>query len=395
MLTQLNEPKKDEEESGMSKKIVYFVGGLLSPNGMGTILSQKINYLAEHTDYDLYMVLTEKAGVPWYYDIHPCVKWVNFDINFDELDVMPMYKKVWHYIQKQRKFKRMFSDYLMNVRPDITVSICRREINFITDIKDGSKKIAEIHFARPYYRKFEKAYFPKFVNEWISKKWIGSLIVKLKKLDRFVVLTEEDSHNWSELNNMVVIPNFVSYDSSFSSTLTNKRVIAVGRYSWQKGFDLLIKAWKRVNAIHPDWQLDIYGGGDSGMYQKIADDLGLSSVVTCYGAADNIYEKYAESSIFVFSSRYEGFGLVLVEAMGTGLPVVSFACPCGPRDIIHDGEDGILVEAGNIEKLADGICRLIEDETLRKQYGNAARKNATRYLQSTIMDKWIQLFESL
>ena len=137
----------------MNKKIVYFVGGLLSPNGMGTILSQKINYLAEHTDYDLYMVLTEKAGAPWYYDIHPRVKWVNFDINFDELDIMPFHQKLWHYYLKQRKFKRMFNDYLMQVRPDVTVSICRREINFITDIQDGSKKIAEIHFARPFYRK--------------------------------------------------------------------------------------------------------------------------------------------------------------------------------------------------------------------------------------------------
>ena len=143
------------------KKIVYFVGGLLSPNGMGAILSQKINYLAEHTNYDLYMILTEKAGAPWFYDINPKVKWVNFDINFDELDVMPLYKKVLFYWLKQRKFRQMFTDYLMKVRPDITVSICRREINFINNIKDGSKKVAEIHFARPFYRIFES---PSFLN---------------------------------------------------------------------------------------------------------------------------------------------------------------------------------------------------------------------------------------
>ena len=207
------------------KKIVYFVGGLLSPNGMGTILSQKINYLAEHTDYDLYMVLTEKAGTSWYYDIHPRVKWINFDINFDELDVMPIYKKVWHYRLKQCKFRRMFTDYLMDIRPDITVSICRREINFINDIKDGSKKIAEIHFARPFYRKFDKPFFPKFINEWISNRWVGSLIKHLKRLDRFIVLTQEDSENWPELDNIVVIPNFVSCDFSQKSDLTSKRVI--------------------------------------------------------------------------------------------------------------------------------------------------------------------------
>lgn len=379
----------------MNKKIVYFVGGLLSPNGMGTILSQKINYLAEHTDYDLYMVLTEKAGSPWYYKIHPRVKWVNFDINFDELDVMPMYKKVWYYVQKQRRFKRMFSEYLMNVRPDITVSICRREINFITDIKDGSKKIAEIHFARPYYRKIEKSFFPKFMNQWISKKWVGSLIEKLKKLDRFVVLTEEDSHNWPELNNLVVIPNFVGSDTSFRSFFTNKRVIAVGRYSWQKGFDLLIKAWEKVNAIHPDWHLDIYGGGDNSLYQKMADDQKLSSVVTCHGPAENISEKYAESSLFVLSSRYEGFGLVLVEAMGAGLPVVSYACPCGPRDIVEDGQTGILVPPEDVELLAEKICFLIEHQNVRQAMGQKAIVRAQQFSKEHVMQQWIDLFESL
>lgn len=380
----------------MSKKIVYFVGGLLSPNGMGTILSQKINYLAEHTDYDLYMVLTEKAGTPWYYDIHPRVKWVNFDINFDELDVMPLPKKLWHYLQKQRRFKRMFSDYLMKVRPDVTVSICRREINFITDIQDGSKKIAEIHFARPFYRKFEKSYFPRFLNQWISRKWIDSFVNKLKRLDCFVVLTQEDSLNWPELNNLVVIPNFLSCGSQLRlSSLTTRRVVAVGRYSWQKGFDLLINAWKIVNVNHPDWALDIYGSGDNVLYQKQADNLGLSSVVTCHGPVENVFEKYAESSLYVLSSRYEGFGLVLIEAMSAGLPVVSFACPCGPCDIVADGETGFLVPPDNLEKLAEKICFLIEHQEVRQSMGEKAIERAQLFSKEQVMKRWIELFDSL
>lgn len=379
----------------MNKKIVYFVGGLLSPNGMGTILSQKINYLAEHTDYDLYMVLTEKAGSPWYYDIHPRVKWVNFDINFDELDIMPFHQKLWHYYLKQRKFKRMFNDYLMQVRPDVTVSICRREINFITDIQDGSKKIAEIHFARPFYRKFDKPFFPEFINEWISRQWIGSFVNKLKRLDRFVVLTKEDSLNWPELNNLEVIPNFVKSGSSARSSYSCKQVVAVGRYSWQKGFDLLINAWKIVNASYPDWQLAIYGNGDNGFYQKQADDLGLSSVITCHGPVENIHEKYVESSLFVLSSRYEGFGLVLVEAMGAGLPIVSFACPCGPSDIVENGLTGILVPPGNVEQLAEKICFLIEHQDVRQAMGEKAISRAKMFTQERVMQQWIELFENL
>ena len=131
-------------------KIVYVVGGMLSPTGMGAILSNKINWLAEHTDYELFMILTEKAGHPWCYDINPKVKWVNFDINFDELDPMPFRKKIYHYYFKQKTYKKKFKDFLMSVKPDITISTIRREINFITNIKDGSKKIGEIHFVRDY-----------------------------------------------------------------------------------------------------------------------------------------------------------------------------------------------------------------------------------------------------
>ena len=112
-------------------KIVYVVGGLLAPNGMSSVLSSKINYLAEHTDYELYMILTEKAGQEWFYKINPKVRWVNFDINFDELDRMPLYRKIFFYKIKLCKYKKMFTEYLMVIRPDITVSTVRREINFI------------------------------------------------------------------------------------------------------------------------------------------------------------------------------------------------------------------------------------------------------------------------
>ena len=127
----------------------------------------------------------------------------------------------------------------------------------------------------------------------------------------------------------------------------------------------------------------------------MAEKYGVSNTVHCNPAVSDIYEKYRDSSIFVLSSRYEGFGLVLAEAMSTGVPSVSFACPCGPSDIIHDGEDGILVENGNVLKLAEGICMLIEDERLRKQYGRIARKNVQRFSQNTIMELWINLFNSV
>lgn len=379
----------------MKKRIVYVVGDLSYPNGMSRVLSQKVNYLAEHTDYELYVVLTEKASLPWYYELSSKVKYVNFDINFDNLYTMPLYKRLWAYRKKQRTYKKLFTNYLMQVRPDITVSVMRREINFINDISDGSKKVGEIHFNKKTYRTINRSFLPSFVNNYLTQKWQASLEHEIRRLDKFVVLTREDFSYWQGFDNIEVIPNPIYTYPEVASTCDSHQVIAVGRYTWQKGFDLLIAAWQKVVQRHPDWQLRIYGAGNPTTYRRMVAEYELQSSLKCEDATNDVYQKYCESSIFVLSSRFEGLPLVLIEAMSAGLPCVSFTCPCGPRDVISDGEDGILIENGNITKLADGICRLIEDEPLRKQFGNAARKNATRYLESNIMDRWIQLFESL
>lgn len=377
------------------RKIVYVVGGLLYPNGMCHVLSQKVNYLAENTDYEVYMILTEKKGAPWHYTISDKVKWVNFDINFDELDTMPLYKKVFAYMVKQYRYKRMFTDYLMKVKPDITVSTVRREINFINDIPDGSKKVGEVHFNQSNYRLFEKKYLPSVVNRLITKKWRSSLNKQIRRLDRFVVLTHEDYACWEGMDNMEVIPNALSFFPDVVSECTNKRVIAAGRYTWQKGFDILIDVWDIVNRRHPDWHLDIYGDGDRTAYIQKVRSKGLEQAITCHPAVNDIYARYQESSIFVLSSRYEGFGLVIAEAMSAGLPVVSFACPCGPTDIITDNEDGMLVQNGNIEKMAQSICWLIENDEKRKEYGRQGQINARRYSEESVMKKWVSLFSGL
>src|SRR5574344_1522042 len=379
----------------MEKKIVYVMGGNLSPNGMSAVLSQKINYMAENTDYDVYMILTEKAGAPFYYKISPKVKYVNFDINFDELDTMPLPKKLLHYTFKQRRYKKLFTDYLMQLRPDITVSAIRREINFINDIKDGSKKVGELHFNKSSYRVINKRYLPHFVNRFITEHWMGSLVKQIKRLDRFVVLTHRDMSEWSEIPNISVINNSLGMFPEKVSTCTEKRVISAGRFDPVKGYDMLIEAWKYVFGKHPDWKLDIYGNGEKAMYVEMIRKYGLESAITCYDAVPDIYDKYTESSIYALTSRHEGFGLVIAEAMSCGVPAVSFDCPCGPSEIIRDGEDGFLVEAENTKVLADKINYLIENDDIRKEFGKKARENSARFKKEGRMNQWLSLFNSL
>jgi glycosyltransferase involved in cell wall biosynthesis len=163
----------------------------------------------------------------------------------------------------------------------------------------------------------------------------------------------------------------------------------------EKGFDRLLKAWNLIKTDLCDWQLYIFGNGDRAPYQKIVDQLQLGDSVHLMPATEDIAKEFSKSSIYVMSSRYEGFGLVLAEAMSCGLPCVSFDCPYGPREIIRDGEDGFLAEDGNIEDLATKIEQLISNEDLRIKMGTKAIHNISRFKPEVIMAQWINLFNSI
>ena len=167
------------------------------------------------------------------------------------------------------------------------------------------------------------------------------LVGKLKCLDRFVVLTEKDRESWVELNHVDVIPDPLSFVPSVTSLLTQKRVVVVARYSFEKGIDLLLRAWAIVERQFPDWRLDVYGDGETAPYKDLICELGISeSRCGLNGRTNDVEKEYCNSSLFVLSSRFEGFGMVILEAMVCGLPVVSFDCHWGPRSIIINGVDG-------------------------------------------------------
>src|SRR5690606_29701346 len=176
-----------------------------------------------------------------------------------------------------------------------------------------------------------------------------------------------------------------------------KQVISVGRLVYEKGYDLLIRSWKIVTEKHPDWQLVIYyGSGElKDQLDALIGQLGLKNSLSIKPPVQNIVDKYLDSSIYVMSSRKEPFGMVLIEAMACGLPVVAYDCPDGPAEIITPGEDGFLVENEDVEKMAEKIILLIEDEKLRKELGENARKNVQRFAADVIMQKWEDLFTKL
>lgn len=377
-------------------KIVFCTPALYSAGGVERVVSYKASFFAEQLGYDVTIIVTEGRGRDSFFLLSDKVKVINFELGFEELWRASFIKKIFLYLTKQQQYKRLLKAELIHIRPDFTISMLRREINFLTEISDGSKKIGELHVNRANYRNFEANDSNGF-KRLFARCWMRSLVRKLKCLDQLVVLTDKSKASWPELSNVTVIPDPIPMPMPLSvSCLHAKRVVTIGRYAYQKGYDLLLQAWAEVEKQYLDWTLDIYGMGDQTGYRQLMTDMGVD-VYRCHlnGPVEDVTKVYQNSAIFVLSSRFEGFGLVLVEAMACGLPVVSFDCPAGPDEIITDGVDGILVPSGDVHVMAEKLMALMADEELRKRLGQQARRSAKRYDMKTIASQWTTLFEKV
>lgn len=217
-----------------------------------------------------------------------------------------------------------------------------------------------------------------------------------KKLDKVITLTQEDAKNYefiadkvSVIANSNPLPIRQSVDS-----LDSKNIVSIGRLTPQKGYDLLIKSWSLVEKKHPDWSLHIYGEGeDKAKLEELITRFNLQNI-TLKGITNNIQAVYDTAEFYVMSSRHEGFGMVLIEAQSRGLPIVSFDCPSGPAEIISNNIDGYLVENGNTNMLANRISRLIENESIRREFSDNALLSAEHFEPEKIMSQWIDLIET-
>lgn len=376
-------------------KIVYCTPSLYMAGGVERVLTLKANYFADNYGYDVTIITTDGEDKNCFFPLSDKVKVINLGIHFEDMWHRSFLKRLFMYLPKERQFKKLLTTELNRIKPDITISVLRREINFLTELHDGSKKIGEIHINRAHYRNFTpnrtnpfKAIFAKF--------WMHGLVKKLKKLDRFVVLTEYDRQAWQEIPRVDVIANPLPFYPDIINTVRRKRIISVGRYFDEKGYDMLLKVWAIVEKECDDWELDIYGDGNKLYYEKIASTLALDRQrCRLNDSISDVQREYLDSSLFVCTSRFEGFGMGIIEAMACGLPVVAFDCLWGPRSIITDGEDGLLVENGNIEKMAGTLLSLVNHPERISEMGMNARKNVQRFNIDTIAKKWKRLFDSL
>lgn len=225
---------------------------------------------------------------------------------------------------------------------------------------------------------------------WIKKHY--------SDLDHWLVLTEEDADIWAGegMNNVGFLPNALSALPEVPSPRSARTVASIGRLCDQKGIDMLLDTWALVAPERPDWQLRVYGAGeDEAELKAQCTALELDGSVHWMGRTDDVAGALAEASVFVQSSRGEGFPLALLEAMASGVPCAAFDCAPGVREIVRDGEDGLLAPAGDSAGLADRLLRLTGNPRLRDAMGNRARVNVQRFSETEILRRWEELFAFL
>lgn len=375
-------------------KIIYCTHSTYNPGGMERVLLNKVTYLSQLPGWEVAVVTTDQHQRPPFYPFPEKVRMTDLDINYSDDNDKGAWKKITGYLRKRKEHKRKLTALLLKEKPDIVVSLYPSESSFIPDIKDGSKKVLELH----YCKFFRLQYGRKGLLGWIDKLRTRQDERIVRRFDKFVVLTNEDKGYWGNLPNLKVIPNAAMQVSDAYSDVMNKRVIAVGRLDYQKGFDRLIQAWELVQHTgkFTDWKLDIYGQGEwQEMLQQMIDKAELQNTVCLNRPTKQIGEEYVKSDMLVMSSNYEGFPMVMIEAMACGLPVVSFDYKCGPKDIIQSGINGLLVPNGDIQALADAMMKVMEDEAYRKMLSLNARKVVDTYSEQAVMAQWIRLFTSI
>lgn len=375
-------------------KLIYCIRATYNPGGMERVLLNKVSYLVREKGWNVTIVTTDQGGRPPFYPFPEEIRMIDLGINYADDNEKNVLLKISGYLKRRKVHKRKLAALLDKERVDIVVSLYPSESSFIPELKDGSKKVLELHFCKFFRLQYGRSGLLGLIDRLRTKQ--DEKIAR--RFDKFVVLTNEDKGYWGAMPNIEVIPNAAMPMGNNLSDGSAKRVIAVGRLDYQKGFDRLIQAWGIVqqHETFKDWTLDIFGQGEwKEMLQNMIDKAELNKHTHINKPTNAIGKEYANSSLIVMTSNYEGFGMVLVEAMACGVPAIAFDCKCGPKDIIKNGKNGLLIANGDINGLAEAMMKLMSDRDYRKFLsGNAHRVTAT-YSEEAVMNQWINLFTSL
>lgn len=373
-------------------KIIYCLNSIQQIGGIENVTINKANALTQR-GIEVGIIVTDH-DVSIKNNLSDKVKVYDLDINYYNDDWKSKYHILKGILIKRKRHKRVLTRILKEINPDIVISVGQSEKYFLPKIKGKWKTIREFHYCKNYRLKSAKNNFQKLLAYCINFYDFNFI---LKKYDRIVVLTKEDKEkNWRNNNKIICIPNPITIYPSKTSSLRNHKIVAVGRLVDQKNYISLIHAFKLVLDEMPLLVLEIWGKGilENELKNYIYQNK-LEKNILLRGETLNHNEIYSESDCLVLSSKYEGWGLVLTEAMAYGLPVIAYDCPCGPKDIIIDGKNGFLIPLNNECIMADKICLLLGNEHLRKEMGKAALDRVKDFNIDKIITLWENLFNKM
>ena len=372
-------------------KIVYILPVLGKSGGAERIVTEKANYLTERFGYDVYIInMFQQEGSPYFYPLSKLVKIINLGIPYNAQYRYKYPIRLWFKIKINYNLRKLLSQTVNTINPDVLIGVSYSNADIVCKIPSTAKKIVECH--EPKSLTMSSIFSGSIVSKVYAKYLYFRTIEN--KADIIVTLTKESISEWKKAKHVEVIPNFSTMFVSNYSDCEQKRIIAVGRLEKEKGYERLINIWEIISIQHPEWSLDIFGEGtQSNNLKEIISNRKIKRV-QIHHATNDISKEYANSSICVLTSYFEGFALVLLEALKHGVPCIAFDCPYGPASIIIDQQCGFLIENGNTSLFTEKLNLLIENKPLRKGFSQAAIERAKAFDIDFVMKKWKELFEN-
>lgn len=368
-------------------KIVFSTDQIYLHGGIEKVMATKANYFADKLDYDVTILTCEQRNNKPCYPLSSKIKFLDLGVDYNReksyFSPANLAKLPMHFYKLNRALRKL--------KPNVVI-VCNFGFDYygMPFFYKKAKKIKEFHSSRYFDNKarsennsFLKNLYFKF-NDWIEAKY-----------DHLIVLNK-DEVPYYKTQNVVVIPNPITIPEDVAPLQSNL-VVAAGRISPVKGFDQLIRAWKIIHVNAPEWELHIYGEDYVGTQEKLEQliaDQQLQNVIFFKGSSTNMLQTFQQYSLYAMSSVTECFPMVLLEALSVGLPVVSFDCPNGPRNIITDGEDGLLADNQNAEDLAKKMLFLMQNDEKRLLFGQNAKLNSTYFSTAVVMKQWLTLLHS-
>ncbi len=377
--------------------LVYVIDSLALKGGAERIVSEKMNYLADTGNYQVSVITCyQYDNMTNTYPLSSKVRQYNLGIKYYRQYHHNILKQVWLRRKYNQQLQEKLNETVATLQPDIIIGMGYNLADYVCKINTDVPIVIEAHEARPYTMSDLSLGFTSKRKKAYQKILRFFYLRTIEKRANVVVtLTEGDAKEWRKAKRVEIIPNFSTMTVERLSDGTAKRAIAAGRLEWQKGYDRMITIWQQATKEHPDWQLDIFGEG--GLESKLRELIQQKNItnIKIHPFTQNISQEYTNSSLCLLTSHYEGFALVLLEAMMHGVPCVTFDCPYGPGEVVDNELCGYVVENDDIQQFADKVEYLMSHLEIRTKFAKGAVQKAATYDKTVMMERWKELFASL